>query len=293
MMTAAVRKILNKLTLWGEFIAFSHSIFALPFAVIALVVIERRYPVSWMQVVWLLSAVVAARTAAMSFNRLVDAAIDAANPRTQSRELPRGALMRWEAWAIVGVSVAVFTVAAGMLGKHCVFFVPPVLVVLLGYSLLKRYTALCHLVLGVALALAPGGVWYALTATIAWDPVPLMAAVAAWVAGFDILYSCQDLEFDRAHGLFSIPCVLGVGGARAVSAVLHLVAVVCLGVFWVWFQLGLVSTVGLALFSTLLVSQHITVARRGIGCIDRVFFTRNGAASVVLMASVVFEAVFV
>jgi 4-hydroxybenzoate polyprenyltransferase len=287
-----VQTILKKLTLWGNLVAFSHSIFALPFAVIALVVVGRRYPVSWAQVVWLLSAVVAARTAAMAFNRLVDVAIDAANPRTRIRDLPRGALRQWEAWVIVGVSVLVFTAAAGMLGRHCVFFVPPVLVVLLGYSLLKRYTALCHLVLGVALALAPGGVWYALTATIAWDPVPLMAAVAAWVAGFDILYSCQDIDFDRAHGLFSIPGLLGVGGARMVSAALHLVAVVCLGVFGVWFRLGVVSGVGLVLFATLLVSQHMAVARCGIGCIDRVFFTRNGAASLVLMASVAIETAF-
>lgn len=281
--------VLERLGLWASFVTFSHSVFALPFALMMMVVLARTYPFSWIQVVALVVAVVAARTAAMSFNRLVDASIDAANPRTMGRELPSGKLSSLEAWGLTAASALLFAAAAAALGTHCVIMVPPVLVVLLGYSLLKRYTSVCHFVLGLALALAPGGVWYAVTATWAWEPLWLMGAVLTWVAGFDILYSCQDMEFDRAVGLFSLPRYLGSRGARLAAAGLHVATVILLIEFGVVFELHRAYTVGVVCFATLLLNQHVVVARRGIACIDRVFFTRNGAASLALFAFVVLD----
>lgn len=281
--------VLERLALWGSFVTFSHSIFALPFALIMMVVLGRAYPLSWVQVVSLLVAVVAARTAAMSFNRLVDVSIDAANPRTRGRELPSRRVSSREAWALTICSALVFALAAATLGMHCLIMVPPVLVVLLGYSLLKRFTAMCHFVLGLALALAPGGVWYAMTATWEWQPLWLMGAVLTWVAGFDILYSCQDMDFDREQGLFSVPRYLGFRGARLLAATLHLLTVVLLVEFGVVFELHSAYSFGVAVFAALLLNQHVLVARRGIACIDQVFFTRNGAASLLLFVFVVLD----
>jgi 4-hydroxybenzoate polyprenyltransferase len=277
---------------WGSLVAFSHSVFALPFALIMALVVSKQQSVSWQQCLALVVSVVAARTAAMAFNRLVDADFDAQNPRTQGREIPAGVVARGEVVWLCAGSSAVFMVAAWALGNHCLELAPGVLAVLLGYSFLKRYTSLCHAVLGLALALAPGGVWYALTAQWAWRPVPLLVAVLLWVAGFDILYSCQDVEFDSKQGLRSVPSSLGVDVARFLSGLLHAAAIVALLIFGANFQLGLSYSLGVAAFSLFLLSQHIAVARRGIGCIDRVFFTRNGAASVVLFLFVVAERLF-
>lgn len=273
----------------GSLVAFSHSIFALPFALMMVLVVSRDRAVSIYQLAALVVCVVAARTAAMAFNRLVDARLDAKNPRTQGRELPVGSVSRREALMLCGAGVLTFLGAAWWLGVHCLVMTPLVLLVLLGYSFLKRYTALCHFVLGVALALAPGGVWYALTAEWSWLPVPLMAAVLFWVAGFDILYSCQDIEFDRSQGLFSVPSRWGLTVARGVASLLHAFAVGALLLFGAECGLGFFYSLGVVVFSVLLASQHIAVARRGVSCIDRVFFTRNGAASVMLFFFVLAE----
>jgi 4-hydroxybenzoate polyprenyltransferase len=284
-----LQELQQKVQRLGSLVAFSHSVFALPFALIMVLVVSRERAVSSQQLAALVVCVVAARTAAMAFNRLVDARLDAQNPRTQGRELPVGRVSSREAVVLCGASVLVFLSAAWLLGLHSLKLTPVVLLFLLGYSFLKRYTILCHFVLGVALALAPGGVWYALTAEWSWLPVSLMVAVLFWVAGFDILYSCQDIDFDRSHGLFSVPSRWGYNVARSVASVLHALTIGALLVFGADFQLGFVYSVGVTVFSILLASQHIAVARRGVGCIDRVFFTRNGAASVVLFLFVLAE----
>lgn len=284
-----LHRLQDKVHQLGSLVAFSHSVFALPFALIMVLVVSRDRVVSMYQLVALVVCVVAARTAAMAFNRLVDARLDAKNPRTQGRELPVGSVSRREALMLCGASTLTFVGAAWLLGVHCLVMTPLVLFVLLGYSFLKRYTVLCHFVLGIALALAPGGVWYALTAEWSWLPVPLMVAVLFWVAGFDILYSCQDIEFDRAQGLFSVPSRWGLTVARGVASLLHAFAVGALLVFGADCRLGFVYSFGVAIFSLLLASQHIAVARRGLSCIDRVFFTRNGAASVMLFFFVLAE----
>jgi 4-hydroxybenzoate polyprenyltransferase len=261
----------------------------MPFALTMLVVVSKFTPVSWAQVVLLLLCVVFARTSAMAFNRFIDAEIDARNPRTASREIPRGIISRREGLLLTLVSSVAFLAATCGLGTHCVVLAPAVLAVLLGYSLMKRFTAACHFVLGLALACAPGGVWYALTATWAWQPLVLMAAVLFWVAGFDILYACQDLEFDRENNLRSIPVRLGRNGARGLAVLLHTVAVGCLIWFGSLFALGLWYSIGVILFGLFLASQHSTVHRHGFGAIDQVFLTRNGMASVVLFMFVALD----
>jgi 4-hydroxybenzoate polyprenyltransferase len=282
--------VFERLRAYSHLIVLSHSVFALPFALLMLVVVSRAYPVSAVQVALLVACVVAARAAAMSFNRLVDAQFDAHNVRTQGREIPSGVVSRYEAIALVIVASVIFIAASSMLGWHCGILSIPVLGVLLGYSFVKRYSAICHFVLGVSLALAPGGVWYALTATWSWYPVPLMCAVLLWVAGFDMLYACQDVEFDREHGLFSVPSRFGVARAQVLAALLHGIAVICLIGFGALFELGLFFWCGAALFVLMIASQHVAVMRRGLGCIDRVFFTRNGLASVVLFLFSVLDA---
>jgi 4-hydroxybenzoate polyprenyltransferase len=261
----------------------------MPFALTMLVVVSKSTPVSGLQVALLILCVVFARTSAMAFNRLVDAEIDARNPRTALREIPQGIVSRREGALLTVVSAVAFVAASYGLGTHCAVLAPFVLVVLLGYSLLKRFTAACHFVLGLALACAPGGVWYALTATWAWEPVVLMAAVLLWVAGFDILYACQDLEFDRANKLRSIPVWLGVTRTRVLSALLHMLSVLCLIWFGSLFALGFWYWVGVVLFGVFLASQHCVVHRHGFSSIDHVFLTRNGVASVVLFVFVALD----
>jgi 4-hydroxybenzoate polyprenyltransferase len=282
--------VLERLRAYSHLITLSHSVFALPFALLMLVVVAKAYPVSLWQVFLLVVCVVAARSAAMAFNRLVDARFDAENQRTSSREIPSGKVSQREAIVLVALSSCVFLAGSMALGMHCAVLAIPVLLVLLGYSLVKRYSALCHFVLGLALALAPGGVWYAITATWSWYPVPLMLAVLLWVAGFDVLYACQDLEFDRQHGLFSIPSRLGSGRARLLSVLLHAVAVIGLITFGLLFELGFFFWIGMGIFVVVIASQHISVMRRGLTCIDRVFFTRNGIASIVLFCFTVLDA---
>ena len=276
---------------WGSLVKFSHSVFALPFALMMIVLVSAERPVSFGQVLLLIVCVVAARTAAMAFNRYVDAEIDARNPRTVSREIPAGLVSKRSALTLVVSSSLLFMVGAAALGSHCLELSPLVLVVLLGYSLMKRFSSWCHVVLGVALALAPGGVWYALTGEWSWRPVPMMVAVMLWVAGFDILYSCQDAEFDRENKLWSAPRLLGARGAQRCAALLHGACFTFLALNGLMFSVGALYWVGVTIFGGLLLSQHLVVTRRGISCVDQVFFTRNGTASIALFVCVLLDAV--
>lgn len=282
--------LIERFSMWGRLVAFSHSVFALPFALMMIVLVAGERSVTLMQIALLVVCVVSARTTAMAFNRYVDAEIDARNPRTMNREIPAGVVSKGSALLLILASAAVFIAGAAGLGWHCVALTPLVLLVLLGYSLVKRFSSWCHVVLGVALALAPGGVWYALTGEWSWKPVPLMLTVTLWVAGFDILYSCQDAEFDRTQKLFSVPSVLGVGRAKLLAFGLHIAAVGFLVLNGYLFSVGAAYWIGALVFAGLLISQHRAVMVHGIGCIDRVFFTRNGAASVLLFVFVLLDA---
>lgn len=276
---------------WGSLVRFSHTIFAAPFALSMAAVCARSVPVSPLQLLWVVVALVTARTAAMAFNRLVDRAIDAKNPRTAGRELPAGILSVSSVRLLLLLSMLGFLLSSYLVGAHCLPLAPLVLAVLCGYSLTKRFTRCSHLVLGVALALAPGGVWFALTAQWSPVPLPLMAAVMVWVAGFDILYSCQDADFDREQGLFSLPSRIGVARAMGWARAFHVAAVVLLILFGAEVQLGMLYFVGVALFAALLFSQHLLVAPDDLSRIDAAFFTRNGCASLVFFLFVVLDCI--
>ena len=282
--------LLHRVAVWGSLVKFSHSVFAIPFAVMMIVFVAGERSVTLPHVVLLLVCVVSARTAAMGFNRVVDSEIDARNPRTVNREIPAGAVSEGSALTLVVLSSAVFIAGAAGLGSHCLVLSPFVLVVLLGYSLVKRFSSWCHVILGVALALAPGGVWYALTGEWSLRPLPLMGTVLLWVAGFDVLYSCQDAEFDRDNKLFSVPSVFGIERAKLLSVLLHGVAVILLAVNGFMFSVGPIYWIGVGLFAAFLLSQHRIVRNEGLESIDQVFFTKNGAASVVLCVCVAVDA---
>ena len=202
-------------------VRFGHSVFALPFALVGALLAAERHPLTLARVGWIVAAMVTARTAAMGFNRLVDARYDALNPRTADRELPRGRLSRGDAVGLVVLSSAAFVLVTTQLGWICLLLSPVALAIVFWYSLAKRFTDWTQLFLGLSLAVAPVGGWLAAGGRGGWEPWLLALAVGAWVAGFDILYACQDLEFDRAHRLRSIPARFGVGRSLAISRGLH------------------------------------------------------------------------
>jgi 4-hydroxybenzoate polyprenyltransferase len=264
----------------------SHTVFALPFALAAVVLAAPYAQITLEKVVLIVLCIAAARTAAMGFNRLVDRDIDGANPRTQDRELPRGTLSVNSVRALVLVSCAVFVAGAARLGPLPMYLSLPTLGLALGYSYAKRFTALCHVILGAAIALAPGGAWIALGAEVTLAPWLLVIGVASWVAGFDVLYSLQDRDFDANHELHSMPVLLGVRGALIASGALHLVTVACfLGVGRLLGR-GPAYMIGVAIIAGLLVVEHALVRPSDLSKLNRAFFDVNGYVSVAFLACV-------
>jgi 4-hydroxybenzoate polyprenyltransferase len=223
---------MNKLATYLSFVRFSHSVFALPFALTGALLAWREQPFSWMQVAWIVVCMVSARSAAMGFNRLVDARMDALNPRTAMRELPRGLLSKPEATAFVVVASAVFVFGASRLSTLCLALAPVALVIVFWYSLAKRFTTYTQMFLGLSLAIAPVGGWLAAGGRGGAEPWLLGLAIGLWVGGFDILYACQDVDFDRKQGLRSIPVTFGVPAAIRLSRLMHLVTVIVMASLW-------------------------------------------------------------
>src|SRR5215470_14038630 len=270
-MIAIVNRLRDRLLVYASFVRFSHSVFALPFALAGVLLAGRRVPVSATALVWIVVAMVAARSAAMAFNRLVDARLDALNPRTSARELPRGIVGRREATGFVAVSSAVFVLAAFELNRLCFILSPVALAIVFWYSLAKRFTTWTQLFLGLAMAVAPVGGWLAVGGRGGLEPWLLAAAIGAWVGGFDVLYACQDIEFDRAHGLQSIPVRFGVPAALAISRGLHVITVVCLvALAWVT-PLSTLYFVGVGLVALLLVYEQSLVAADDLSQVKRAF----------------------
>ena len=256
----------SRLRTYASFVRFSHSVFALPFALAGALLAARHAPATWAATGWILVAMVAARSAAMGFNRLVDARLDALNPRTANRELPRGLMTAREAAAFVAASSVVFIGAAWRLNPLCFALSPVALAIVFWYSLAKRYTTWTQLFLGLAMAVAPVGGWLAVGGRGGWEPWLLALAIGAWVGGFDVLYACQDLEFDRAHGLRSIPVRFGVRASLAISRAMHVIAVAgLLALSWVtplprFYQVGVAAVA--AMLCTSSRSSAPTICRR-------------------------------
>jgi 4-hydroxybenzoate polyprenyltransferase len=256
---------------YASFVRFSHSVFALPFALAGALLAAERAPVAWPTVAWILVAMVAARSAAMGFNRLVDARIDAMNPRTAARELPRGVMSVREATTFVVIASIVFVSAASQLNAICFALSPVALAIVFWYSLAKRYTTWTQLFLGLAMAVAPVGGWLAVGGRGGWQPWLLAAAIGTWVGGFDVLYACQDLEFDRAHGLRSIPVRFGVATSLAISRAMHVVAVACLLALAIVTPLGPIYLLGVAIVAAMLIYEQSLVRADDLSQVKRAF----------------------
>ncbi|MGE3175233.1 MAG: UbiA-like polyprenyltransferase [Planctomycetota bacterium] len=274
---------------FASLVKLSHSVFALPFAMLALLVATRGRPPLRLLLLCI-GAVVAARTAAMAWNRYADRDIDAANPRTRGRELPRGAVSPRAALVLCAVAAAAFVLCCALLGPTCAWGSVPVLLWLLGYSQLKRFSALCHLWLGAALGLAPVACHVAafdagLAPAVPWQaPVVLGLGVMAWVAGFDVLYACQDEGFDRAHGLRSIPARFGARGALRISRLLHAAAVLLFAAFLPLAGLSWGYATGVLAAAGLLGWQHRALEPGRLQALQPGFFLVNGVLSVAMLA---------
>lgn len=263
-----------------EMIKWEHSIFALPFALTGAMLAAHGWPRP-LQFLWIVVCMVTARSAAMAFNRWVDADIDAVNPRTAGRAIPAGLLTRGFVAAFTALMALLFVLAASQLNRLTLWLSPLMLAIVLFYSYTKRFTRWSHLFLGLALGIAPTAAWIAVRGSFDAKILVLTAAVLFWVAGFDVLYSCQDAEHDRAHGLSSIPSTIGIAGAFWVARTMHIVMLALL--LWLvhLFALGAVALVGIAAVAALLLYEHLIISPGDLRRLNAAFFTMNGVISVV------------
>jgi 4-hydroxybenzoate polyprenyltransferase len=275
-------RLLSRLKITLEMIKIEHTVFALPFAFLGALLAARGVP-ALNQIGWIMVAMVGARSAAMAFNRLVDSPFDARNPRTVNRALPRRLVTRNFVICFTVAASLVFLMAAFMLNPLAFALSPIALAIIFSYSYMKRFTWLTHIFLGLALACAPVGAWIAIRGSISWTPVALGAAVLLWVAGLDIIYSCQDYEVDRKEPLFSMPKRFGIRNALRISGALHAAMLAILAVLF-WTQgLGWVSLCGLAAVAALMGYEHSLVKPSDLSRVDTAFFTVNGWISVLLL----------
>jgi len=263
-------------------IKFEHTIFALPFAFIGALLAGNGLPTG-RQVAWIVAAMVGARSAAMTFNRIVDLRYDRLNPRTGTRALPSGTLSMPFALVFTVLTSGLFIFAASQLNPICFYLSFPTLAILLFYSYTKRFTALSHLFLGLSIGLAPLAAWLAVRGDFGWPPVLLSAAVMFWVAGFDVIYALQDIEFDRKNRLFSIPARLGPGRALAVSTAFHIATIVLLFATALWTQLGMIAYAGIAVVAAILGWEHQIVKPNDLSRVNLAFFSLNGYVSILLL----------
>jgi 4-hydroxybenzoate polyprenyltransferase len=277
--------VLQNLRVTLEMIKWEHSVFALPFALCGAMLAAGGLPTAH-QLGWIVVAMIAARSAAMAFNRLADASIDAANPRTSTRALPAGHLTPAFVGTFVVISSAIFVVAAAQLNRLALWLSPVALAVLLLYSYTKRFTRWSHLVLGFALGIAPSAAWIAVRGSLDPRILLLTAAVTFWVGGFDVLYACQDYEFDRQTGLYSIPRFLGIRRALWMARAFHVIMLLLLVSLVVSFGLGKLSVAGVAVVAVLLAYEHSLVSAENLSKLNAAFFTMNGVISVVFFVFV-------
>lgn len=287
-----LNKVLKKVNDYGTLVMFSHTIFSLSFALISMLLASKGIP-SFYTVFWILVAFLGARTGANAINRVIDAEIDAKNPRTAMRQLPQGMIKKKEVIFFTGVCFLVMVIAAAMLNPVCVLLSPIALFLMVIYSYTKRFTWACHLVLGITSAAAPVGAWIAVTGKISWLPLFMGAANTLWVSGFDIIYGCQDYEFDTKNGLHSIPVRFGVKNALHIAALFHGITVILLGFVGILsVGLGVIYYIGLAIISVLFIIEHkmvsednltnVKIASYGINQIISITFLIFGVVAVMI-----------
>ncbi|GIU79555.1 MAG: 4-hydroxybenzoate octaprenyltransferase [Bryobacteraceae bacterium] len=277
----------RRFTLTLEMIRFEHSVFALPFALASALLAWRETampaPLLWPKLGWILACMVTARSAAMAFNRILDAEIDARNPRTRNRHLPAGLLSRSFAWSFTIVCSLLFVLSAAQLNRLCLLLSPLALGVVFFYSWTKRFTSLSHLVLGFSLGIAPAAAWIAMTGSLDPRILWLTLAVTLWTAGFDVIYSCQDFEFDRREGLFSLPARLGIARALHAARLFHVLMLAALVLLARSFAVGFAAWTGLAVTALLLLWEHRLVRADDLSRVDAAFFTVNGWIGVLFL----------
>jgi 4-hydroxybenzoate polyprenyltransferase len=273
-----------RLRTYASFVRFSHSVFALPFALAGALLASRFTALTWARVGWIVLCMIAARSAAMGFNRLVDAGFDARNPRTAMRELPRGAMSPREAAVFVLASSAVFVFGAGRLSTLCLILSPVALAIVFWYSLAKRYTTYTQLFLGLAMAVAPVGGWIAAGGRAGVEPWLLGLAIGLWVGGFDILYACQDLDFDRRQGLRSIPVRFGVSRSIWLSRIMHVATIVTMAALWRAADLPPLYMAGVAIVACLLVYEQSLVREGDLSQVKKAF-DLNGYVGIIYFAA--------
>ncbi|MEW6116199.1 MAG: UbiA-like polyprenyltransferase [Nitrospirota bacterium] len=276
-----MEKIFSKIVLYLRMIKFSHSVFALPFAFTGAVLAAAGIPATG-KLLWITVAMVGARSGAMGLNRIIDRRIDAANPRTAAREIPSGKIRTVDATVFTVVSFAVFVLAAFMLNPLALKLSPLAIAVLFLYSYTKRFTWLAHFVLGIAISAAPLGAWIAVRGTVDAEVLPLSIAVVFWLAGFDVLYALQDIEFDRQYGLHSIPQRFGIARTLTLSRVFHLITWSLLFVNGVLFNLGIAYWIGMVFVGALLVYEHSLVRPHDLSKLNMAFFNMNGYISITI-----------
>jgi 4-hydroxybenzoate polyprenyltransferase len=279
--------VLRKIRIFLEMIKFEHTVFALPFAfmgaVLGSVVTDDRLP-TWPQIGWIVLAMVGARTAAMSLNRLIDRTIDKKNPRTAGRAIPAGLLSVGEVAIYIVISFALLIWATANLNPLAMELLPIAVFFLVFYSYTKRFTWACHIVLGITLGLAPLGGWVAVTGSITWASLVFFATIVFWSAGFDIIYACQDVDFDRKEGLYSIPSRFGIAGALWTARVFHIVTAVGLVALFFLTHLSWLYLIGLAIAYFILFYEHRLVSPNDLSRLNTAFFTMNGILSCVVFA---------
>lgn len=275
----------QKLKTTLEMIKFEHTLFALPFAFLGAILAANGLP-TWQQIVWITVAMFGARSAAMTFNRIVDRDIDAKNPRTAARELPAGKLSVGFAWVFLYVSIGIFLLASYSLNWLTFALSPVALICVLGYSYAKRFTAFSHVFLGLALAISPSAAWIAVRGSL-YDEVPILLSVLVlmWTAGFDVMYACQDFEFDRKSGLRSIPARYGIKNSLWIARLFHLQAFIVLVILYLVTGLGWPALVGVIAVGTLLTYQHTLVKANDLSRMNAAFFTTNAFVSVILLVT--------
>ena len=277
---------LEQFLAYGKTIKFSHTIFALPFALSAAILAYRHHPISLTHLFWILIAMIGARSSAMGFNRIADARFDAKNPRTSKRELPSGRLSLTSAKMFVILFSFIFIFAAAMLGKICLYLSFPVLALLFSYSYTKRFTWFSHFYLGFVISLAPLGAWIALTNTFSLPIILLSLTLLTYIAGFDILYACQDTGFDTKEGLFSIPARFGIQKALLISSISHVFSFLFLFLIFIAFDMKIIYLTAIIVIGLLLVVEHKLVKPCDLSNVNIAFFHVNSAISIILFVGI-------
>lgn len=267
-------------------IKFSHTVFALPFALSAVILAQRQHQMIISDIFWILLAMIGARSSAMGFNRIADARLDAKNPRTSIRAIPSGRLSLSSATLFVVLFSGLFIFASAMLGKLCFYISIPILIILFSYSYTKRFTYLSHIYLGFAIALAPVGAWIAIAKTFSWAVLILSLALMTYIAGFDILYACQDIEFDKDEGLFSIPAHFGVKKALIIASIIHLASFCFFFLIYIVFDMNLMYFFAVVIIGILLIVEHWLVKPNDLSNINLAFFHVNSLISITLFLGV-------